>query len=60
MRLKSEIMIHEIQHVPLKFMQEEMRKLEQKDAHYAKLIMNMKLRNMISKGDYSLDPHGIL
>ena len=46
--------------VALKFDQEEIRKLQEKDHHYATLIEIMKLRNEISKGDYSLDPHGVL
>ena len=37
-------MIHEIQHVLLKSDQEEIRKLQEKDFHHAKLIENMKLK----------------
>ena len=53
-------MIHEMQHVPLKPDQKEIRKLQETDHHHAKLIENMKLRNKISKGDCSLDHHGVL
>ena len=36
-------MIHKI-HVSLKFDQEEIRKLQEKDPHYTKFIQNMKLK----------------
>ena len=52
--------IPEIQYIPLKFGQEEVQKLKEKNPHYAKLIENIKLKNEGSKGDYSLDPHGAL
>ena len=44
----------------LRFYQEEIRKLQDKGPHCAKLIENMKLKNKRSKGDYTLDPHGTL
>ena len=56
----NDTMIHEIQHVPLISDQEEIRKLQETDPHYTKLIENMKLKNKRSKGDYSLDPHEAL
>ena len=34
--------------------------LQETDPHYAKLIKNMKMKDKISKGDYCLDPHGVL
>ena len=50
-------MIQKIQHVLLKFDSVEIRKLEEADSQYAKMINSMKLKNETSKADYSLDPH---
>ena len=57
---QHDTMIYEVQHVPLKFDQIEIRKLQEKDPYYAKLIKDMKLKNKRRKGDYSLDSHRIL
>ena len=57
---QNDTMIHEIQHIPLKSDQEEIRGLQGKDPYYAKLIENMKKKNKRSKGDHGLDPHGTL
>ena len=38
-------MIHEIKDVPLKSDLEEIKKLQEKDPHYAKLIENMKWKH---------------
>ena len=54
------ITIQKIQYVPLKFNIEEIRKLQEADPQYAKLIENMKPKNKMSKQDYSLDLHGAL
>ena len=53
-------MIHEIQGVPLKVDQEEIRGLQEKDLNYVRVIVNMKLKTERSKADYSLDPHRTL
>ena len=52
---QNETLIHEIQHVSKKFNQEEIRTLQERDPHYVELIEYMKMRNEVSKGDYSLD-----
>ena len=52
-------MKHEIQHVPLKFDQKEIRKLQETDPLYAKLVKNINVRNEICKGNYSLDSHEV-
>ena len=44
-------MMHEIWHVTLKFIQEEIRKLQEKHPYYAKLIEDRKLKNKRSKED---------
>ena len=41
---ENDIMIHEIQHVPLKCDQDKIRKIQEKDPYYAKLIENMMLK----------------
>ena len=57
---QDEIKIHEIQHVPLKLDLEEIKKLQEINPKYSKLIKNMKTRNETFKGDLSLDPQGVL
>ena len=42
---------HEIQHIPYKSDQEEIKKLQEKDPHYSKLLENMKLKSERSKGN---------
>ena len=42
---QNDTMIHEMKHIQLKFDLEEIRKLLEKDPHYAKLIENIKLKN---------------
>ena len=41
---QNKTMIHGIQHIPLKSDQEELRRLQENDPHYAKSIENMKLK----------------
>ena len=52
--------IPHIQHVSLIFDQEDTRELQETDSNHDKLIVNIKLRNKIGKGDYSWGPHGVL
>ena len=57
---QNDTMRYEIQHVPLKFDQEEVRKLHEKGPHYVKLIENMKLKNKGGQEHYNLDLFGTL
>ena len=56
----NELKVHEIQYAPLKFHQEEIKKLQGTDPHYSELLKNMKMRIKTIKGNYSLDPPGVL
>ena len=57
---QNDTMIHEIQHIPYKSDQKEIKKLQEKDPHYTKLLENMKLKNERSKGNCNLGPLGKL